>query len=34
MPGNSSWMPCAPEAVTGLDDDDNFLSFTPLLGRE
>ena len=23
MPGNSSWMPYAPQGVTGLDDDDN-----------
>jgi hypothetical protein len=21
MPGNSSWMPCAPQGVTGLDDE-------------
>jgi hypothetical protein len=23
MPGNSSWMPYAPQGVTGLDDDDD-----------
>jgi hypothetical protein len=23
MPGNSSWMPCAPQGVKGLDDDDD-----------
>ena len=23
MPGSSSWMPCAPQRVTGLDDNDD-----------
>jgi hypothetical protein len=23
MPGSSSWMPCAPQGVKGLDDDDD-----------
>ena len=23
MPGSSSWMPCAPQVVKGLDDDDD-----------
>jgi hypothetical protein len=23
MPGRSSWMPCAPQGVKGLDDDDD-----------
>jgi len=23
MPGSSSWMPCAPQGVEGLDDDDD-----------
>ena len=23
MHGNSSWMPCAPQGVKGLDDDDD-----------
>jgi len=22
MPGSSSWMPCAPQEVKGIDDDD------------
>jgi len=25
MPGSSSWMPCAPQGVKGLDDDDSLL---------
>ena len=25
MPGSSSWMPCAPKGVKGLDDDDDCL---------
>jgi hypothetical protein len=24
MLGSSSWMPCAPQGVKGLDDDDSF----------
>ena len=23
MPGGSSWMPCAPQGIKGLDDDDD-----------
>jgi hypothetical protein len=23
MPGSSSWMPCAPQGVKGLDNDDD-----------
>jgi hypothetical protein len=27
MPGGPSWMPCAPQRVEGLDDDDDDVSF-------
>ena len=32
MPGSSSWMPCAPQAVKGFDDDDDEIpNYTPFI---
>ena len=33
MPGSSSWMPCAPQAVKGFDDDDDYEipNYTPFI---